>query len=863
MALIDSNDKLVLQANGYGANSKAIFFDGTGDYLTAPDHADWDFGTGDFCLEAWIKFSDVSGNNMVFSRNNTNDFRLVMVGSLNQWEWSIEGTSVAYSFTSAINRWYHVAFVRSSGTVAVYIDGVSIGSTANSGNIQGTDVVLIGQAASTSYFNGWMKNVRISNTARYTAAFVPSVVGFTSDSNTKLLLKAEESLHATTFTDTGNTGHTITTNGNCVLQLQSYFAEGIFRDTEITPKVPITGVADAKVVSYKFNKSAMFFNGSDSYIKVPDSDDWNFGTGAFTVEAWVMFRSAPGNQAIVTHHTDGSNYWHLRYDGTGLRFAIANGGSVVVDVTSTWTPLPYVWYHVAVSRSGNDFKLWLNGKQLGSTVTDADGTNNYTGDVRIGLGEGASTNYFNGWMKEIRISNSARYTADFTPSESQFSSDSNTKLLLHGDTPATAPLSPCIKFDGTGDYLSLASSSDWDFGTGNFTLEAWFRLNSVGQFTLIGRGTGGTPYNSFAISYNGAGTMQGWINGATVATGSMTPVANRWYHIAFVRSGTGSNETILFVDGVVLGNGTNSTNLTGTSDTINIGRALDASGLINGWLKGVRISNTARYTAAFTPSQTAFVADANTKLLILATENNGATTFVDSETSPKTITTNGDTKISYEEDYRNTIFKDDGNTGHKPYGAVASLGKIDFITPFGEGAVQLDGTGDYLTIPDHADWDLGTGAWTLEGWAKWTVAPVSSTLINVQDNTSGINLAIYDTGGTAGFHIYLNGTEYYSSHAYTPVKDIWYHFAGVRSGNSLYFWINGTQNGNTEDVTGKSVSSSSAARIGSNSSGTALFQGLCDNLRIANVARYTATFNPDTSDISGGRRKALLKAALV
>jgi hypothetical protein len=85
------------------------------------------------------------------------------------------------------------------------------------------------------------------------------------------------------------------------------------------------------------------------------------------------------------------------------------------------------WYHVAFVRSGSNITVYHNGTSV-ATGTWGTAVNFATAGPEIGK---YSSYYFNGWMDEIRISNTARYTSNFTAPTKQFKNDSNTLLLIH------------------------------------------------------------------------------------------------------------------------------------------------------------------------------------------------------------------------------------------------------------------------------------------------------------------------------------------------------------------------------------------------------------------------------------------------
>jgi hypothetical protein len=92
------------------------------------------------------------------------------------------------------------------------------------------------------------------------------------------------------------------------------------------------------------------------------------------------------------------------------------------------------WYHIAVSRSGTNTRLFVNGTQEGSTYSDS--TNYLTNTTEMRIGQNFDAGFpdnVNGYLDEIRVSNTARYTTTFTPATTAFQPDANTIMLLHCD----------------------------------------------------------------------------------------------------------------------------------------------------------------------------------------------------------------------------------------------------------------------------------------------------------------------------------------------------------------------------------------------------------------------------------------------
>ena len=165
----------------FGGSS--IYFDGSGDSLTFPAHASFNFGTADFTIEGWMSFnSNPAVNNipMLFSPAGWATMNLVIrtQASGPRWEYYIyDGGAHHATRTIPQTEWHHYAVVRASGSVKMFFDGTEESysqSTAGSENIVST-APRIGQNVWNA-FNGYMDEYRISNNARYTSNFTPNEV---------------------------------------------------------------------------------------------------------------------------------------------------------------------------------------------------------------------------------------------------------------------------------------------------------------------------------------------------------------------------------------------------------------------------------------------------------------------------------------------------------------------------------------------------------------------------------------------------------------------------------------------------------------------------------------------------------------
>jgi hypothetical protein len=410
-----------------GTPNNGIYVATNGDYFgtTSPtyDMANWNSYAGGFTVELWVRYTglteiDDSGLSTIgiMERNDFPaqwSFGSTRNGALSFEYYNGSTTPVLKSANSqiAINTWYHIAWVRNGTNLKIYLNGVEKGSAT----ISGTPQVVARDLSIGSHYRvgsrSYVDEIRISKTARYTAGFTPSTSPFTNDADTLFLCHANGTNSSTTFTD--DVG------------------------TNAQPRTPRTitvgGNAKVSTAQSKFGGASALFDGTSDYLSVPGFSDLAFGTGNFTLEAWV--RQSARSDAMTIFDTRNSG-------NTSGGFVLYMRADNVMELywnsayASSANPLPTVntWYHVAVSRSGTALKVFVDGTAVIS-VTDSQ-NHSAAGPFIIGQDfqlTGTPGNSWNGYIDEVRFSNIARYTANFTPSASAFVNDTNTLLLIHAN----------------------------------------------------------------------------------------------------------------------------------------------------------------------------------------------------------------------------------------------------------------------------------------------------------------------------------------------------------------------------------------------------------------------------------------------
>jgi len=407
------------------------------------------------------------------------------------------------------------------------------------------------------------------------------------------------------------------------------------------------------------------------------------------------------------------------------------------------------------------------------------------------------------------------------------SSSSNLTITPSGNATQTT-FSPyrhagnSVLFDGSGDYLTIPAIQ---LGTSPFTIEMWVNLSTVttsSNIPFLSSGTSSTAGTfQFEISSNSKLGFQYDSAGTFTTAAGLT--ADTWHHVAIVREGTGTDETKLYLDGVLAGSATIASDFNSTAN-IFVARNRGNSTYANGYITDVRVvSGTAVYTSAFTPPTEPLTAIANTSLLACQLPY-----FGDSSTNNHTITRNGNPSI-------------------QPFTPYVHGG---YDSAEHSGSIYLDGNGAYLATPSSAAFTVGTGDFTLELWTYYTASPGNYTfLFGLYDGTD--ELAIRTGDGGFGYRVQAvlgsGASAVYDNTSYTTsyLLNKWTHLAFCRSGTTVTFYIDGTA----------VATKTSAIDVGLDSDGARIGAGApytpnahVSGIRFLNgTALYTSDFTPPTA----------------
>jgi hypothetical protein len=181
---------------------------------------------------------------------------------------------------------------------------------------------------------------------------------------------------------------------------------------------------------------SMYFDGNGDYLSVPNSNVFNFGTGDFTIQGWFKAANISGWPLILTKRNVAvSPYapYFIGIDGGNLVFYSSSNGSSwnVSNGLSFGAIRTNAWYHFRVTRSGNNFYLFLNGN-LNNTFTSTASLLVNTSAITIGGGPSESSGEM--LISNIEIANTARSTTTFAPERMPLHANNNSVFLATFNT---------------------------------------------------------------------------------------------------------------------------------------------------------------------------------------------------------------------------------------------------------------------------------------------------------------------------------------------------------------------------------------------------------------------------------------------
>ncbi len=762
--------------------------------------------------------------------------------------------------------WYKIATVQNdspsaitgvNGTYELAIDGTATTITAVSTDPEGFPLTW-------SYSASGLGNIATVSNTDNVFTITPSTTEADAGTFT-LTINATDGINGAVSTATNLTLNFIltVTNSNYTTLLAT--ATGTSDNNNITDSstynhtITVGGGAHAGTFSpYRSGGYSMYFN--SSYLKYAEgsTSNFNMGTNAFTIEAWVRPTTVSGSEGQIYHNRfsgSGNGKGKLYIQAANLRADYRGDDGVNYELRIDNVFTADTWSHICLLRdtSDNKLKLYHNGT-LGQSLSVPSTVGILNSNSNTGVG-GLGGQDFPGDISNLRVVNGTAIVPPLGGPTEALTSVTNTKLLLNGpnfsDYSGNAPQintyygPPVIKAYGPLDYLEYSAADHGGsvyfggtarqhlsapipaFGTQDFEVEFWLwggALSSSDWYVLFSR-----DYNtagSFRIYMSGSGSsldsLMYYPKGGNIKTTSGGKIKdNVWNHVLLSRvSGTGK----WFINGVEDISWSDTYDMDSTATDMYIGEAgvdetHNSSYPLEGYMADIviRIGGSGYRTSSFTPPTTP-LSSTGTELHIKGTD----ASIIDKsqryniDLGSTSIVGHSETKWSGE----NSIFINSNSNNADLITLPA--GVLDASKPF-----------------------------TIEMWLKtlsgstsgfWSIYTDSTNLMRLKMRSDD-RLEFYHRSGSYEQEI-LDATN-----TYLLNNTDFYHVAVTRDANSVfYLHQNGIKLGN---FTASANYNSSAAPfiIGKSQPATERYmQGYIQDFRITQgLARYTAA--DETSNI--------------
>ena len=405
----------------------AISFNGTTQYLTLANNSSIQLDASDFTIELWVYYSSFSNSPQLLQTATSNTANLsysiaTTTGGAIRYYLSSNGSSwnVASAIsvgTAQLNSWNHVALVRNGTTVTPYLNGVAGTTTTTSATlfafISALNIGSIGFNL-TNNLNGYISNLRlIKGLAVYTGAFTPpqAILPATADVDASLLLHFNGLNTSTTFTDSSSNALSVTAGGG----------------------------AQLSTAQFQFGNASVVFDGAGDSLQLPSSSALDFGTAPFTIEFFMRTDGTQDAFSIIISRTA-----NAPSTGGIQSFGFANYGGIIaasvndvnIVTASSATANNGSWHHIAISRSGTNMWLGVDGTIVSSnsSMTGSESVTLSSGRIGRWQGNNAGDNNYNGYLDEFRVTKGlALYTTTYTvpTAELPATADVDASLLLN------------------------------------------------------------------------------------------------------------------------------------------------------------------------------------------------------------------------------------------------------------------------------------------------------------------------------------------------------------------------------------------------------------------------------------------------
>jgi len=603
---------------------KARDFNGTDDYVDCGDDNIWDFGSGNYAIEAWVKRNSFNTNDMIIGKDddgsgNRQFFMLIHSDDDIRFSYTDTGDNQIYldsSSTITDNEWHYLAGQRNGDSFEIYIDGVLDNSGTTSGTHGTMDStvtnLLIGKRHYSGYtdeFDGIIDEVRISNVAR-SAEEISEAYRAGRDhrlgrtiSSTDLSSKGKLPFYIaadrpgtyleTTIGESAYTNNQPDGNTKGLWHLEEN--QPIFYDYFLTDT---TGRYSWETVDTNAPTNSHAWDSSNHWLHVltGDNDAENatayadIPTSGYAKIVFIKRLDYPtDNVQSLYLFQDANNYYQFNWQGSGYstQGVYKVVGSSTVDSSAE---------RGTVDTNGNEYtiEMWWTPSSMKLAI---DGT--VRKDITTTNTTAINPSYFKFYSSQINFDWESIEIHSLD--EIKDSSGNGNHGYPSGTTFLQGKIGKARDLNGSSNYINVNDSASLDM-TDSYTTEAWVRFDTTSSNQVIyAKGKSGDVYNG-GLDWTTTDNFRfyGSPTGGAAVTYTLTPNTGEWYYIVGVFDNSG-NTSKLYINGAEVASATDNGTPTANNYPLWIGARKSSTGGVenpfDGTIDEVRISDTARTAA--------------------------------------------------------------------------------------------------------------------------------------------------------------------------------------------------------------------------------------------------------------------------
>ena len=405
--------------------------------------------------------------------------------------------------------------------------------------------------------------------------------------------------------------------------------EAAFDPLQNFETVTYTGNGGTQKITGYIRKGAAF-NGSSSYVRLPNNLINNISPQAFSVSFWInpsVYASSRGVLGAYGYTSGVNHGWVIYLNSNLIRFLSYSSNGNMDFSSSAAIPLN-TWTHVVVTYDSSNCTIYLNGSSDNSVSTPGNRTYTSSHPYTLGANDDAGTivGHITAKLDQVRIFSKAISSSEVTTLYNE-DYDSSTKSTtdifddgsgialyeLDEDANDTGASSTPIDsgqsgvFNGTSSYISLSNTA---FHYTTLSISAWIKVDSFSSTNQIIQNyeSGGSPQNSgflFRTTTGGKVSFVGYSSSVGIVDSTTVLSTGIWYHVAAVI--TPSSWKIYVNGDDVSTNVTTNTIAYNSTTPCSIGRS-DYTGGSGGYFDG-QIDDLRIYNDALTATEVGYLAD--------------------------------------------------------------------------------------------------------------------------------------------------------------------------------------------------------------------------------------------------------------